>query len=365
MNQLTKLELAGWKSIREASIPFGPLTVLIGANGSGKSNLLSFFKLLNEMIGERLQRHIGIQGGGDGLLYLGARQTPRMSASLEFSTDAGISRYSMRLLHAAGDALVFDHEKTANGATGRTVDLGNGHRESKLARSTKDEDQAVAFVRDRFSAFQVFHFNETSSGVPVRQKVYTEESKSLLAHGENLAAVLHLLRNFYLHSYNESVEAIRQAAPFFRDFELAPKVSDVRYVALNWRDRTSDRLFGPHQISDGTLRFMCLATLLHLPAELLPSIIIIDEPELGLHPDALHLVAAMIRQASLRTQLIVATQSPLLVDEFKPEEVVVVEGSESGSTFKRLDSTTLKDWLEDYSLGELWQKNVVGGGPFS
>jgi predicted ATPase len=134
-------------------------------------------------------------------------------------------------------------------------------------------------------------------------------------------------------------------------------------IQLEWRQKDSDYPFLASHLSDGTLRFICLATALLQPSP--PATMVFDEPELGLHPFALTLLANLFEVAARRTsqQVIVSTQSAPLVNEFEPEDVIVVERAEGESVFRRLDSAKLSGWLEDYTLGELWQKNVFGGGP--
>jgi predicted ATPase len=119
-------------------------------------------------------------------------------------------------------------------------------------------------------------------------------------------------------------------------------------------------------LSDGTLRFICLTTLLLQPKSLLPDTLLIDEPELGLHPFAINLLADMLQEAAESKQVIVSTQSVELLNAFQPEDVVVVQREEDASVFKRLDKAALSDWLaDDYSLGELWKRNILGGRPGS
>ena len=132
---------------------------------------------------------------------------------------------------------------------------------------------------------------------------------------------------------------------------------------MNWRHRESDPIFGPHQFSDGTLRAICLISLLMLPAGELPLLIVIDEPELGLHPYALDILASLCRSASAHCQILISTQSSALVNKFTPEDIVVVERDGESSRFVRPDAEDLEAWLDDYSLGEIWEKNVIGGGP--
>ena len=132
---------------------------------------------------------------------------------------------------------------------------------------------------------------------------------------------------------------------------------------MKWRERGSDLEFGAHQASDGTLRTIALISLLLQPERDLPSVLILDEPELGLHPFAIDIVAGLLKSASLSAQVFVATQSMSLLNYFEPEDVIVVDRIGRESKFRRLNSIELKDWLEDYSLAELLEKNVIGGNP--
>jgi len=132
-------------------------------------------------------------------------------------------------------------------------------------------------------------------------------------------------------------------------------------IRLRWKHRGSDDTFDASDFSDGTLRFICLTTLLLQPR--LPTIILLDEPELGLHPYALHLLAGMMRAASANTQIIASTQSVTLANQFSCEDLIIVDRVNDASQFRRLDEQELADWLDEYSIGELWEKNIIGGAP--
>jgi predicted ATPase len=211
---------------------------------------------------------------------------------------------------------------------------------------------------------RVYHFHDTSSSARARGYCYVGNDRWLMPDAGNLAAMLYRFRSDRSSpAYRRILGTIRQIAPFIADFVLEPTGQQNQDLILNWQDKNAGEVFGPHQLSDGTLRFIALATLLLQPQALLPDVIVIDEPELGLHPAALNLVGGMLRSASHHAQVIVATQSAALVDGFAPEDVIVVNRRERASTFERLREEQLKEWLEDYTLGQLWEKNVVGGGP--
>ncbi|MCP4756199.1 MAG: AAA family ATPase, partial [Proteobacteria bacterium] len=345
-----------------------PLNVLIGANGAGKSNVVSFFKLLNEMMAGRLQHHIGATGRARSILHHGPKATPEMAARLEFEAENGLETYGMRLTHAAGDMLVFAEENVRFLQTGRehpkSIPLGAGHEETRIIRKAEEGEPTAKALRRLLDHCRVHHFHDTSPMARVRQHCYIGDNRYLLSDAGNLAAFLYRQREENGGAiYRRIVTTIRLMAPFFDDFELEPAIPDKQDVILNWREKGSDQVFGPHQLSDGTLRAMCLATLLLQPENELPSLIIVDEPELGLHPYALNTIAALFKKASHHTQILISTQSSAFLDNFDPDDVVVVDREGKKSKFTRPDRSKLDAWLDDYSLGEVWEKNVIGGGP--
>ncbi|HTW35410.1 MAG TPA: AAA family ATPase, partial [Rhizomicrobium sp.] len=181
--------------------------------------------------------------------------------------------------------------------------------------------------------------------------------------GSNLAAFLFMLRNAHPQSYALIRGAVQRVAPFFDDFILAPDPQNTETIRLAWKHKASDQYFGASALSDGSLRFIVLATLFLQPERFRPSVILVDEPELGLHPYAVTLLAAMVKQAAVETQVILSTQSGLLLDNFEPDDVLVAERMEGGTHLTRLEPPKLASWLEDYSLGQLWEKNELGGRP--
>ena len=368
MPMLNRIKLTGFRSIKETDLVLGPLNVLIGANGAGKSNLVAFFKLLNEMMAGRLQQFISTTGRAQANLYFGPKVTPQLEATLQFKTDNGLDTYFMRLFHAAGDSLVFAEESLSflqDGWVGepKRVHLGTGHQETRIGDEAKKDEPTAKVFRHLLNRCRVFHFHDTSSTARVRQYCYVGDHRWLMPDAGNLAAMLYRWRQGNETIYDRIVRTIGQLAPFFADFDLRPEGPNDRDILLNWRHRESDSIFGPHQLSDGTLRAICLIALLLQPEEELPDVIVVDEPELGLHPYALNVVASLFQAAAQHSQVLVSTQSSTFLDSFEPEDVVVAERDGEASRFSRPSADSLKDWLEDYSLGEVWEKNVMGGGP--
>jgi len=366
LNRLQRLTLNGFKSIKAMDLELHPLNILIGANGAGKSNLISFFKMLNEMMAGRFQQYIGTSGRTQSLLHFGPKITPQIEAKLEFEVDNGVDAYHIRLFHAAGDTLIFAEETLSFLQRGwvapRTDELGAGHQETHIIKAAEEGKQTAKTLRYLLNRCRVYHFHDTSPTADVRQSSYVGNDRWLMPDAGNLPALLLRFRKENGGAaYQRIIGTIRLIAPFFDDFVLEPDVSNR--VILNWRHKESDQVFGPHQFSDGTLRAIGLATLLLQPEDELPELIVVDEPELGLHPYALNVVAALFSKAALHTQILISTQSSSFLDNFDPEDVIVVNLEGNESQFKRLNPTELDAWLDEYSLGEIWEKNIFGGGP--
>jgi predicted ATPase len=368
---IKKLTIEGFKSIRRLEdFELVSLNVMIGANGAGKSNFVGFFRLLRELIEQRLQLAVTTEGGADALLYMGPKVTQQFVAKLYF----GNNGYEFALKPTADNRLVFADEATFfKGHWGPMRDsLGSGHTEARL-KALKDEPGKTAelgvphYVFEAVSSWVVYHFHDTSATAGVRRQGAINDNVSLRPNADNLAAYLYRLQPTHPSIYQKIRDVVRLAAPFFDDFKLRPVATNPELIQLEWSQKDSDYLFRASQLSDGTLRFICLATALLQPS--LPATVLFDEPELGLHPYALTLLANLFQQAArsygnyVSKQVIVSTQSAPLISEFAPEDVIVVERAHGQSTFRRLESANLSEWLQEYTLGELWQKNVLGGRP--
>jgi predicted ATPase len=375
MLTLSRIEVEGFKSIRQLTLDLKSLNVLIGANGAGKSNFISLFGMLRHLIEGRLQFYVAQAGGADALLHFGRKRTPELKLRLEFG-DSGYS-YLARFAPSAADSLFFADEAYALQRTGSEqsmIPLGAGHPETQLGsqglldlvRSTLDlqnpkPEGGALRVLGHLMDWRVYHFHDTSASAKVKQTQDIGDNVQLRPDASNLAAFLFLLRTKHPESYQRIVATVRLVAPFFDDFRLRPNPLNGQKIQLEWSERNSDAYFNAHALSDGTLRFICLATLLLQPT--LPSLVLIDEPELGLHPYAVQVLAGLVRSASQRTQVILSTQSVTLVNQLAPEDLVVVDRKEGASVFHHISEDDMKDWLDDYSLGELWEKNILGGRP--
>lgn len=368
------IQVEGFRSLKSVDLVPGPLTVLIGPNGSGKSNLLSVLRMVALMRTASLRRFVGESGGASSLLHYGPKNTREVRMRLEFEQDTGCNAYAARLGYAAADSFIFLDETVEYRPPGadafQVVSLGAGHAESRLDDEAEDPENEIArTVRWWLSQISFFHFHDTSATSALRQNARQEDARFLRSDGSNLAAYLRALETSDAENERKAWQRInqlvRRVAPFIKELRptlVAPSHPAMSAVRLDWIDER-DQIFGPHHLSDGTLRCIALFTALAQPAQRLPVFISIDEPELGLHPAALVVLAALIRSIGHRCQVLLATQSPALLDLFEPGEVVVAERTAGETTARRLEPDKLKAWLEDYSLSELYDKNVLGGRP--
>ncbi|MFI9386130.1 AAA family ATPase [Kutzneria sp. NPDC052558] len=338
------LRVEGFLSIREAEVELHPLNVLVGANGAGKSNFIRAIELMGRIGRWDLGLYVGRAGGASKLLHDGSR---RMLLEMD-AVDIG---YTAVLELTSEDSLIFSSEDVRGIGT-----LAAGHPESRMRPQVADYRPVFGHL----NSFRAYHFHDTSSDAPV--KLFTDVADNIVLHddGSNLAAILLRLRDADEPAYGRIVGAIRLVAPFFDDFVLDPEGNEDR-IRLRWQQVGSDSVFSANQMSDGTVRFVCLATLLLQPNR--PGLVVLDEPELGLHPFAVIQLADLLRQAAIASQIVIATQSVTLMNQFDLDDLIVVERRRGTSVFSRPDPEGLRGWLEDYSLGELWEKNLLGGRP--
>lgn len=365
---LDQITLKGFKSIRslEKFKLDSEINVLIGANGAGKSNFVEFFRVLRAMLEKRLQAHVTASGQADGYFHYGVKCTNRIEADLLF----GSNRHATTWVPTADGRLMIEKEiaqyihPIEGGAHPHLV--SNGSLESGLVdhkgdRGMRSKRGPAYYVYDALSRWQVYHFHDTSMTAGMRREVGLDQGKQLQPDASNLAAFLFRWRETYPDKYRLLIDTIRRVAPYFDDFELLETSSAIEdTVRLTWRQKGNAYVFQPGHFSDGTIRFICLAACLLQPNP--PSTIVLDEPEIGLHPTALSLLAGLMRSASKRMQIIVATQSPVLLNEFSPHQIITVNQRNGASEFERLDSADLDDWISEYTLGDLWQKGVIQGG---
>ncbi|MCP4352855.1 MAG: AAA family ATPase [Desulfobacterales bacterium] len=359
---MRRIKIKGYKSIKESDLNLNRLNVLIGANGAGKSNFVSLFELLYQIIEDNLELFVPASGGADSFLHSGRKITPEICIRIYFDEIGWLCRF----MPGADDKLVFSEETCFSFAKDSGISceqkLGQGHKQTKLYEQAGDfTGKAARHIVSSVSNWGIYHFHDTGSSAKVKLTNRIDDNRKLHPDASNLAAYLYYLKEVHSGCYQNIVDAVRMAAPFFDTFSLSPYRLNPNHIKLEWKEKGCASYFDGAALSDGTLRFISLATLLLQPE--LPSIILIDEPELGLHPYAIKLLSAFLKSASEKSQVIVCTQSVTLVNQFAPSDIVIAGREEGETVFNRPDEEKLSSWLEDYSLGELWEKNVIGGRP--
>ena len=391
-SQIDSVSIKGFRSLAEVEIAQLPqAVVMVGANGSGKSNFIRFFEMVQQTLNEhKLGMFVSDQGGADDQLFGGASISKQIEATISIRNRVGISQYHFQMSHAQPDRLqfakeafrfveeeyretLFEQGQYYNSEAG-WQDLGNGHTEAQISEVAcshssdngdnncewKGHCRAAKEVVNLFERSSIFQFHDTSDTSKMKVKWDIHDCLSLRPDGGNLASVLHKLEKDNPLEYKSIHRDISQVLPDFDGFAIQEEKGKV---ILRWKSSGTGKIFGAHLTSDGSLRFFALATLLNLPPEMLPNVIFLDEPELGLHPSAICLLGSMIQTLSRVTQVILATQSPLLVDEFDLDEIIVLDLKDGKTDMRQLDEKNYKHWLEEYSTGQLWQKNVIGGRP--
>ena len=337
---IEKINISNYKSIRNAEIDLKKINILIGPNGAGKSNFISFFDLTRYLLEQRLGSYLLEHGGIDSMLYRGRKVSDNISALIDFENR---NAFVFKLKPTQGPKAYIEYTKDF---------FNNRNLDDK-----RYEESWNPHIWD----VTVYHFHDTSLSSPMRQLSRTGDNEYLRHDGSNLAAYLFKLKNTDIRSFNLIEGTIRSIAPYFKEFKLIPNKIMEGFIGLEWEERDTDVYLDATNFSDGTLRFIALATLLLQPDS--PKTIIIDEPELGLHPAAIIKLGALIKRASISTQIIIATQSVELINNFSINDLIIVGRNDNQSTFHRLNEDDFSEWRNSYSVGELWEKNIIGGRP--
>lgn len=361
--KLKTVTLRGYKSIANLeAFELRNINVLIGANGAGKSNFIGIFKLLAALADGNLQTFVQKEGGPDALLYGSRKRTQQLDVEIYFDQNSsGIAnKYLISLIPTADNRLIFsDQVASIDGHFDISFcPVGSAHEEFLQ----NNQGPASSYVRTAMQSWRQYHFHDTSDSAAVKRPHASNDNLRIKPGADNLAAYIVKLQQDHPAAYRRIVDTIKLAAPFFGGFIIRSPLPET--IELEWFEQSDpDTPYKAHVLSDGTLRFICLTALLMQPVQLLPDTVIIDEPELGLHPYAINILADMLKQVAETKQIIVSTQSVELLNAFEPQDVVVVERESGATIFKRLDTTDLQAWLEDYNLGDLWKRNVLGGRP--
>ena len=365
--ELDYISVEGFKSIASAKVELKPINVIIGPNGSGKSNFIGLFAFLHEIREGHLNDYVRKAGGAEQLLHFGSKVTGEIRIAISFSQER--NKYELTLKPTTDDSLYpaeeqvhfWDKRRYPSGGYSDSLSSRENGREAGI--SDPGLLRIPKWVRDRLGRWRLYHVHDTSDTSSLRKTAKLNDNAFLRPDGSNLPAFLYLLQQKHPDTYSLIRRTVQMVAPFFDDFQLIPDLLSEEDIRLTWKHNKSDKYFGVSSLSDGTLRFIALVTLFLQPDNYRPSVILVDEPELGFHPYAITTLASLVKQASQKTQVILSTQSTLLLDHFQPEDVLVTNLVEKATQFTRLDSPTLEIWLKDYSLGQLWEKNELGGRP--
>ena len=352
---MNRIDIKGYKSVKELSLNLEPINILIGSNGSGKSNFLSFFDFIKQIYNQNLQEFVALKGI-DTFLHKGDKITEEISTKLYFpNTNA----YSFTIKKGES-SFIFIKEGMwygYNPYVNNPIDIASFSNESRLRFQTKPRSN---YIRNYINELMQYHFHDTGENSPFNKESNIENDIFILYEkGSNLAAFLYNIKKTTPIVYNLIVKTVQSIAPYFLDFFLLPDPNGN--IKLRWQSKHSSTIYGVNNLSDGTIRFIALSTLFLQPE--LPDTIIIDEPELGLHPTAIAKLAGLIKSVSSKdTQVIIATQSTDLISHFEAEDIITVDQVNGESKFERLDSENLKFWLEDYTIDDLWKRNIISTG---
>lgn len=362
---IEQIQIENYKSIKNAKLELRNLNVLIGANGAGKSNFISFFELLQSLLNQRLGNYILSHGGIDRILYQGRKQSDYIRSLIDFkNTNAFFFKLrptsnNKAYIEYSGDYFNNQQDSTKDYVKRwHVTHWDNAVEESEILHK---QEWRAGYLRAFLRSFTVYHFHDTSLNSPMRGICDINDNERLRHDASNLAAYLYRLQQTEPQTFKLIEGVIRSIAPYFKQFKLRPNPINPTLIALEWEEVESDMYLDASSLSDGTLRFIALTTLLLQPD--LPETVIIDEPELGLHPAAINKLAALIRTASRKNQIIIATQSVNLVNCFEPENIIVVDRENKQTVFSRLREEELSNWLDEYNIGDIWEKNIIGGQP--
>jgi len=346
------VKIENFKSIRDLPhFELRDINVLIGANGAGKSNFISYFKFLQQVMDDKLEAYVAQKGGATNFLFFGRKPLKNLILEIVFENDGLFDQYMLSLMPTDDNRFYFEMERSEGVNT--IFHKGFFSRESHTLDTSK--------IRYLLKSYKIYHFHDVSDTAYLKGACNINDNRQLREDASNLPAFLYYLQQRFPVNFRRIEKIIRQVAPFFDRFDLQPLANTPDQIMLEWREIGTDKYFNARHLSDGTLRMICLATLFLQPEP--PQMIIIDEPELGLHPAALNILGGIIRSAAHQSQIIISTQSVTFINNFQPEDLIVVERKDGQSTFKRLDAEKLEEWMEEYTVGEIWEKNIIGGRP--
>ncbi|MEZ5635960.1 MAG: AAA family ATPase [Burkholderiaceae bacterium] len=366
MPELDWITVKGFKSIASIEkLKLGAINVVIGANGSGKSNFIGVFSFLHALKAAHLQEYTGRAGGANRVLHFGTKKTKALTIHVSFEGER--NQYSVSLVPTNTDELSPLNETAYfwDKRYPRPYSEALARVGPEAGISSDKLSKIGTYVRGHFDRWRLYHFHDTSGTSPMKQTADLNDNAYLRPDGSNLAAFLFYLKEKHETSFDLIRKSVQRVAPFFQDFQLAAQKLNANKIRLEWRHVGTEDYFDASSLSDGTLRFIALATLFFSQSLIARLSSWSMSQKLGLHPFALTMLASLVKQSATKTQVILSTQSPMLLDHFDPADVLVADRVDGGTTLSRLDVEKLEIWLEDYSLGQLWEKNELGGRPTS
>jgi predicted ATPase len=373
-----ELTVKGFRRLRDVRLELRPLSVMIGANGTGKTSVLDVLSLLANSAQGRLSASISALSGLASILTydraeeleFGITSEGTGQEALEYKLSLGLRALGYVIL---GETLIQERKPRgslahvdSNGASIRYFDPGRkkltapnwepNPQETSLAQVPKNFQVPEEFRR-RLESFTFYHVLEVDRLSPIRLPQPMRPAELPGRNGEDLVSCLYYLRETNRDRFDAIEDSLRAAYPRFERLDFPPVAAGT--LSLAWRERGFSKPLYAHQLSEGTLRYLWLTALLQSPG--LPALTLIDEPEVSLHPALISLLAEQLREASHRTQVVVATHSDTLIRFLEPREVVVLDSNESGMTdLTWADDLGLDGWLKDFSLDELWRNGRLG-----
>lgn len=370
-----ELSISGFRRLHHVRLTLRPLSVIIGANGSGKTSVLDVLSLLASSADGKLSSSLSELSGLASLLTHDRADELRLRISMEVASGPAL-RYSL-FLRAQGLAYVIREESLLDPLAelthiiategkvryhdpqkGDGIDPSWPHNnlETALAQAPKMFPEPEEFRR-RLASSTFYHVLNVDPRSSVRLPQSLVPASLPGRNGEDLVSCLFYLRETDRSRFEVIEDSLRAAFPGFERLDFPPVAAGT--LSLAWRDRAFSKPLYAHQLSGGTLRFLWLTTLLQSPG--LTALTLLDEPEVSLHPELMSHLADQLREASRRTQIVVATQSDTLIRFLEPSEVVVADVTDDGmTTLTRADQLDLGEWLQDYSMDELWRNGRLG-----
>jgi predicted ATPase len=381
IGRFENISVKGFRRLQHTELEMRALIVMIGANGSGKTSFLDILSMLAASASGNLRNILQLKGGLNEILTRGRAQELEIAISMKVP-DAEPLRYSLALSPKGLSYEVRDETLTQQRKLNKSepfkyieshgLDIKYFQEGSGLLRPNWEHNPLETSLsqvpkmyrepenlRKSLASCTYYGALDVSEKSPIRLPQAMRPAKLPGASGEDLVSCLYDLRETDQYRFEMVENIISAAFPDFERLNFPPVAAGT--ISMTWTDRNFPQPIYVHELSEGTLRFLWLVTLLQ--SQSLTTVTLLDEPEVSLHPDLLRHLAYLMREASKHTQLIVATHSDRLIRFLNPHEVLICDLEEGEAKMTWADSLNLDKWLEDYSLDQIWSMNVMGGRP--